>query len=252
MRRLRTLLTTYREAGGTQPVVLFHDGEHGAPLIDALARYGDGLPAHVAAGCGQRSDAGRTRDASPRPSPTAPRRCVCCCGANRSTTSPALHRNARAAPSRSSPARLRCGPRRADRDRRSRRARRSAARDRARRRRAAPGELPADRRQARRAAARLARAARRRAGAGRRRRAAGAARRSARSRSMSKAARSVSPASRPARPARSRRRSRPADAALRRGRLRAMRAVQGDLPGEGDHAGAAARFPRRHRAPRAC
>ena len=44
------------------------------------------------------------------------------------------------------------------------------------------------------------------------------------------------------------RQSRAADAALRGGCLRAMRAVQGDLPGEGDHAAAAARFPRRHRA----
>ena len=43
-------------------------------------------------------------------------------------------------------------------------------------------------------------------------------------------------------------RSGAADAALRRGRLRAMRAVQGDLPGEGHHAQAAARLPRRHRA----
>jgi hypothetical protein len=52
------------------------------------------------------------------------------------------------------------------------------------------------------------------------------ARRSARSRSMSRAARSASPACRPARPARSRQ-SGAADAALRRGRLRAVRAVQG-------------------------
>jgi len=37
----------YREAGGRQPVVLIHDGEHGTPLIDALARFGDGLPANV-------------------------------------------------------------------------------------------------------------------------------------------------------------------------------------------------------------
>jgi len=44
LRKLRTLLTTYREAGGIQAVVLFHDGEHGSELIDALARYGDGLP----------------------------------------------------------------------------------------------------------------------------------------------------------------------------------------------------------------
>src|SRR5882757_11088812 len=31
LRRLRTLLTTYREAGGRQPVVLIHDDEHGTP-----------------------------------------------------------------------------------------------------------------------------------------------------------------------------------------------------------------------------
>ena len=47
MRRLRALLTAYREAGGTQPVVLLHDDAHGAPLIDALARFGDGLPANA-------------------------------------------------------------------------------------------------------------------------------------------------------------------------------------------------------------
>jgi ferredoxin len=47
MRKLRTLLTVYREAGGTAPVLLVHDETHGAPLIDALARYGDGLPANV-------------------------------------------------------------------------------------------------------------------------------------------------------------------------------------------------------------
>jgi ferredoxin len=45
MRKLRTLLVTYREAGGADPIILLHDGEHGADLIDALARHGDGLPA---------------------------------------------------------------------------------------------------------------------------------------------------------------------------------------------------------------
>jgi ferredoxin len=30
-----------------QPVLLFHDDDHGRPLIEALARYGDGLPANV-------------------------------------------------------------------------------------------------------------------------------------------------------------------------------------------------------------
>jgi ferredoxin len=47
MRRLRTLLTVYREAGGTDAIVLVHDGGHGADLIDALARFGNGLPANV-------------------------------------------------------------------------------------------------------------------------------------------------------------------------------------------------------------
>jgi ferredoxin len=47
MRKLRAMLTSYREAGGEQPIVLVHDDSHGAPLIDALARFGDGLPAHV-------------------------------------------------------------------------------------------------------------------------------------------------------------------------------------------------------------
>jgi len=47
MQKLRTLLVTYREAGGKKPVLLVHDAEHGDPLIDALARHGDGLPANV-------------------------------------------------------------------------------------------------------------------------------------------------------------------------------------------------------------
>ncbi|MEA2952497.1 MAG: hypothetical protein QOJ96_2017 [Alphaproteobacteria bacterium] len=47
MRKLRVLLTAYRDAGGTQPVLLLHDEAHGAALIDALARHGDGLPANV-------------------------------------------------------------------------------------------------------------------------------------------------------------------------------------------------------------
>lgn len=47
VRRLRTLVRAYREAGGDAGVVLFHDGDHGEPLIEALARQGDGLPADV-------------------------------------------------------------------------------------------------------------------------------------------------------------------------------------------------------------
>ena len=47
LRKLRVLLATFLEAGGVQPVLLFHDADHGRPLIEALARYGDGLPANV-------------------------------------------------------------------------------------------------------------------------------------------------------------------------------------------------------------
>lgn len=47
MRKLRTLLGVYREAGGTSPILMFHDEDHGSTLIDALARHGDGLPANV-------------------------------------------------------------------------------------------------------------------------------------------------------------------------------------------------------------
>ena len=47
MRRLRTLLRTYRKAGGSDAIVLLHDGEHGEDIIDALARFGDGLPPNV-------------------------------------------------------------------------------------------------------------------------------------------------------------------------------------------------------------
>jgi ferredoxin len=47
LRKLRTLLTVYRQAGGSSAVLLLHDEAHGGALIDALARHGDGLPAHV-------------------------------------------------------------------------------------------------------------------------------------------------------------------------------------------------------------
>jgi len=47
LNKLRALLSTYREAGGKNAIVLFHDAEHGGGLIDALARHGDGLPANV-------------------------------------------------------------------------------------------------------------------------------------------------------------------------------------------------------------
>ena len=47
LHRLRAMLLAYDQAGGAKPVVLFHDGQHGTPLIEALARHGDGLPANV-------------------------------------------------------------------------------------------------------------------------------------------------------------------------------------------------------------
>jgi ferredoxin len=47
LHKLRAMLLTYREAGGSNPIVLVHDGQHGNALIDALARHGDGLPANV-------------------------------------------------------------------------------------------------------------------------------------------------------------------------------------------------------------
>ncbi|MFL5043091.1 MAG: 4Fe-4S binding protein [Xanthobacteraceae bacterium] len=47
MRKLRTLLSTYRDAGGSNPILLLHDEDHGTELIAALARHGDGLPANV-------------------------------------------------------------------------------------------------------------------------------------------------------------------------------------------------------------
>jgi ferredoxin len=47
MRRLRALMQAYRAAGGSNAHILFHDGEHGEELIEALARFGAGLPANV-------------------------------------------------------------------------------------------------------------------------------------------------------------------------------------------------------------
>jgi len=46
--RLRAGLAAWYGAGGkAAPVILFHDEGHGVPLIDASARFGQGLPAHV-------------------------------------------------------------------------------------------------------------------------------------------------------------------------------------------------------------
>ncbi|HYC04068.1 MAG TPA: 4Fe-4S dicluster domain-containing protein [Azospirillaceae bacterium] len=47
LERVRVLLETYQGAGGRAPVLLVHDRDHGAPIIDLLARLGPGLPARV-------------------------------------------------------------------------------------------------------------------------------------------------------------------------------------------------------------
>jgi ferredoxin len=47
MRRLRATLIAFREAGGERAIVLLHDEAQGTPVIEALARFGDGLPANV-------------------------------------------------------------------------------------------------------------------------------------------------------------------------------------------------------------
>lgn len=48
VRRLRAGLRAWHAAGAEgAPVVLFHDTDHGTPLIEASGRFGRGLPAHV-------------------------------------------------------------------------------------------------------------------------------------------------------------------------------------------------------------
>lgn len=50
--RLRAMLSAYYRAGGTEPpMLLVHDRAHGEPLIDMLARAGDGLPARAIPFC---------------------------------------------------------------------------------------------------------------------------------------------------------------------------------------------------------
>ncbi len=45
--RLRTLLSAYLKAGGRAPILLLHDGRHGAETISLIARLGRGLPGSV-------------------------------------------------------------------------------------------------------------------------------------------------------------------------------------------------------------
>ena len=250
MRRLRTLLTTYAQAGGRQPIVLMHDEGHGADLIDALARHGDGLPANVlpvpvnevtqvgleaiAAAFAYGAAAMRfLLRARPRHDVAGLTRTLALAepilaglgfGSGRigtiETDDPdALGQALRAIPP------------------------------------TAPAPRPANFQpvglKARRDAARAARTASRGAGAGRR---GGAARRGTVRRGRARRRRlHALPRLRLRLPdRRAVGRPRAADAALRRGCLRAMRPVPGDLPGESDQPEAAARLPRRDRDRRAC
>jgi ferredoxin len=45
--QIRAGTVAYYDAGGTSADLLLHDRDHGSALIDATARFGDGLPAHV-------------------------------------------------------------------------------------------------------------------------------------------------------------------------------------------------------------
>ena len=45
--RLRTLLATYIDAGGKDPVILVHDARRGDDMLHVIARVGRGLPANV-------------------------------------------------------------------------------------------------------------------------------------------------------------------------------------------------------------
>lgn len=45
--RVQIILAAYRGAGGTRPILLLHDEKHGMDLINAIARFGRGLPPNV-------------------------------------------------------------------------------------------------------------------------------------------------------------------------------------------------------------
>lgn len=47
IQRVMTLSESYHGAGGLRPALLVHDDEFGTPLIDAMARFGRGLPTNV-------------------------------------------------------------------------------------------------------------------------------------------------------------------------------------------------------------
>jgi len=45
--RLKTLLSAYRQAGGEEACILFHDAKGGRERLMQLARHGKGLPARM-------------------------------------------------------------------------------------------------------------------------------------------------------------------------------------------------------------
>jgi ferredoxin len=47
VQRLGAMMGAYRAAGGTDAIILVHDADHGEALIDAAARFAEGLPARV-------------------------------------------------------------------------------------------------------------------------------------------------------------------------------------------------------------
>lgn len=47
LQQIRAMAQAYHAAGGSNGVLLLHDREHGSALIDAAARFGDGLPANA-------------------------------------------------------------------------------------------------------------------------------------------------------------------------------------------------------------
>jgi len=47
LERLRSMLQQFRKAGGSDPELLLYDPSHGWPLLEAMARFGRGLPAKV-------------------------------------------------------------------------------------------------------------------------------------------------------------------------------------------------------------
>ena len=229
-----------------RPIVLLHDEAHGAPLIDALARFGDGLPANVlpiavnevtqvgleaiAAAFAYGAAAVRLLlrakprhdiaglDADARACRADPRRARLRHGRAPRPSRPTIPMRSAERCARSAATDRRRVPRASCRSGRSATCMRLALRE---LQRAAPAPVDV-------VALPAGRAVRR-------------------GRDQCRGLHAL-PRLRGGLPdRRARRRSRAADAALCRGRLRAMRAVQGDLPGEGDHAAAAARFPRRHR-----